>query len=373
MRVSKRLYGAVLAGLLTCSMGVGPLALAVEGGSPLQGIAEGAAAAKAQAEAPAEEAPAPEAPSADASVEASVPSFNTVIQGPVSYQVLSDWDFVDESDEDLTWYYFENDDGMFECMVSDDCLIGSEDEFTAEYQAYIAEQLTDGLFGDVEDRYLDGVLIRDITYTAEQDGVSFRGAMTIVFGGDFTAVCDSIFYVGDGVDPSNEYGQVHRSITWASAGTGLPVPAGTSGTEASAPAFTSGTVMPGTPFACDGWTITVLDDPAGIQWVTAPDDFFLEQYQGAQMVAVPIELTNTTGATEDPFLLSVYTYNTSGVQQSDWPGIGFDDSIESIGSIRNGATVTCYLYAAYTGDGEYMFEFSDWENGSVEVPVNIAQ
>jgi hypothetical protein len=74
----------------------------------------------------------------------------------------------------------------------------------------------------------------------------------------------------------------------------------------------------------------------------------------------------------DPFDLSVYTFNTYGRQQSDWPGIGFDDSIESVGALLPGASATCYLYAAYTGDGTYTFEFEDWltdADVTVEVPV----
>lgn len=376
MKISKRVYGAVFAGVLACGMATGSVALA-EGGL-LQTIANGGASTVDVVEDVVDEG-------TDDFVASDVLSFKTVVQGPVTYQANANWTFTDESDDEASWYYFEDDYGMFECVVYPESMIGFEDDFSDEYVAYLADQVPNGTFYDPNDLYLDGVLIRHISFQASEDDLRFRGVLSIVYGEDYVAVCDSVFLYDLENDQTDQYVQTHRSIGLSGA-TGDPMATVTVKVPASQPEIVNqpaagsdlpmdGTMAPGDTFQCEGWIITVNPDPSTYQWVVAPDDFYDEAYQGAQMVAVPIEITNATGATDDPFLLSVYTFNSNGLQQANWPGIGFDDSIESIGSIRNGATATCYLYVGYTGDGEYAFEFvgydEEYDQHVVEVPIQI--
>jgi hypothetical protein len=381
MRVNKHLAAVVAAGTVAFSLVAAPLALA--SGSLLQSLAGQAGDAEAAQASDGDGLAAVQGLFAQAG---EARSYWTAYLGPLEVQLPDGWELTATPLDDGAAYEYAADDVLFQLTLANESAVGSEDEATLA----VLDSLTDGKAlaalgsaadgsdeGDVTiealpDRYLDGVLLRTALLSAADGDGQVSATCTIVFGDDYTASMTYAWRGGRDAACADYAEQgvagLHFDETYyfdAAYDDDLDADYSYGGGQ-------TGAVEPGEAFVVGDWQVSVDAAAEDLAWVTAPESFFLEDYAGAEMVAVPVTVTNVSDASADPFDLSVYTFNTYGRQQSDWPGIGFDDSIESVGSLLPGASATCYLYAAYTGDGTYTFEFTDWltdADVTVAVPV----
>ena len=127
-------------------------------------------------------------------------------------------------------------------------------------------------------------------------------------------------------------------------------------------------------FELPGWTLAVSTDPSTFVYATVSS---WDDADGKSAIGVPVRITNAGTESESPWwgLTNLY-YGPSGVQQggTDISAAGwyFGDSFESVSSLRPGASTDAYLYFYDEGDGEYVAEFSAWDDNYDTVTEEIA-
>lgn len=118
-------------------------------------------------------------------------------------------------------------------------------------------------------------------------------------------------------------------------------------------------------FKFDGLEM-VLD--YGIQFKTIENRY--SEYNGETVIAIPTSVKNISGKTHG---LNTYTYRHFGPDGTQTPtsiSVYFQDSVDDIGDMRNGAIDYGYMYILYEGDGDYIVEFNNYtERIEVTIPV----
>ncbi len=87
------------------------------------------------------------------------------------------------------------------------------------------------------------------------------------------------------------------------------------------------------------------------------------QYQGQDIIKLPITLTNNSSNT-NTLLASNYTFVSPTGESLDSLGTYFDDSVESSAALASNETITKYFYILYKDKGDYKINFN---NGSQQV------
>ena len=101
---------------------------------------------------------------------------------------------------------------------------------------------------------------------------------------------------------------------------------------------------------------------------TTVDNKYSEHYQKT-IVKLPITIKNIKDETHS---LNLFYYNIFGSNGTEVDSLWtwFDDSVESAGELRSGASYTKYLYFEYDGNGTYSIEFDDfWTEKLVEIEI----
>lgn len=98
------------------------------------------------------------------------------------------------------------------------------------------------------------------------------------------------------------------------------------------------------------------------------------EYNKKTVVGVPVVVKNLKSETHS---LNMFYYNYFGSKGTEVANVFayFDNSVDSSGDLRSGATSKAlYFYMIYDGDGTYAIEFDDWsEKITVEFEVKKAQ
>lgn len=97
-------------------------------------------------------------------------------------------------------------------------------------------------------------------------------------------------------------------------------------------------------------------------------------HHNAEVVKVPITVTNTSDEVNGINMFYVKMYGSQGTQLDDISAYFDDDFTWSIGSdaLRSGATATAYCYFLYDGNGDYYISFDDYSD-KVEIKLNITK
>ena len=123
----------------------------------------------------------------------------------------------------------------------------------------------------------------------------------------------------------------------------------------------------GEAFEFEGLEITIEDD---ISWGTIDRRF--SDNDGKDYFYFPVTFTNNTdGSTGFPWSFTIF-----GPDGVEIDGIAWDveaDDISRSGDIRPGATASGYLHILFVDDGEYVIEFSSWQDGDVQVIFDVSQ
>lgn len=122
----------------------------------------------------------------------------------------------------------------------------------------------------------------------------------------------------------------------------------------------------GESFVFDDLEITILDD---ISWGII--DSRWSNHDGEDYFYLPVTVTNI-GSSSNSFPWNVTFFGSRGLEID---GIARDvdaDDITRSGDIRAGATLEGYIHILFDGNGEYVIEFSDW-NDEASVIFDVRQ
>ena len=366
MRTSNRVGRIVLAGTLLASLGFGSMALADQS---MPTDAAGAAPASESAE--------------------TMLAFKTVRVQGVQFQAATDLmeEAGDEGTGDTTYSYMSM-SGMAEVSILAGDYAAMIDMISDDPTGYLTDGM--GLEGvevtGTHNRTLDGAPQWTLEFTFVEEGRPATGYLTILSSEDVSATVIALW-----MDDANDnevwaFEQLGRSLAFTDAPAAAPsagdddvqvldgdgTTVGVNGEEAAAapqiPADASATVE------LPGWTLAVSADPSTVVYATVSS---WDDADGKSAIGVPVRITNTGTESESPWwgLTNLY-YGPSGVQQggADISAAGwyFGDSFESVSSLRPGASTDAYLYFYDEGDGEYVAEFSAWDENYNTVTEEIA-
>ncbi|WP_040196505.1 lipoprotein [Candidatus Soleaferrea massiliensis] len=119
-----------------------------------------------------------------------------------------------------------------------------------------------------------------------------------------------------------------------------------------------------TPFAFDGFEITF---GSGVEWTKLDNQF--SDLDGADVVKIPMKITNKSGETKALNLFYYSIYGSKGTKQ-DSISVYFDDDIGLASDMRDGASQDSYMHILYDGDGDYFVEFNNFtEKLEVKLPI----
>ena len=355
MRTSNRISRVALAGTLLMSLSLGSFALADQ--------------------------PAPTGDAAPVLVEAGAETplaLKTVQSQGVQFQ--ADAAFVEEVNEEGTegpTFTYLSESGMGEVSILRGDYTSMIDEISADPAAF----LKDGMgFENPEitgehNRTLDTSPLWTLEFTCMVAGQAATGYMTILCGADASAMVTALWAESTGADETWAFEQLGRSLSFvgASQTSGDASKEGLrafEGDSAAQEAKGAASVPPqlsmdaATTFELPNWTLTVSTDPGTFVYTTVRS--WDDEANGKGAIGVPILVTNTGTESKAPWWdFTSYYYGPSGVQQggvsSSSAGWYFDDSFESVASLRPGASTNAYIYFYDEGDGEYVAEFSTWD------------
>lgn len=362
MRTSKRIGSVVLAGTLLLTLGFGPLALADQAAGD-----QGAASEETQAQ-----------ETAQASF-----SFKTVVAGAFQFQADEGmaWDITEEDDSTSYLYVAED------AMASVDIYHGDASSISEIFADDPASFFTEDENVQVIDEHsytLDGMQAYSLRYGATEDGVQGTVLVTAMGSSSGAAIATVVWFETTDADTVWMLEQVARTLAPASGGAaaseGETVEVLDGGPTTMQNVVATPTVGDATMLELPAWTLEVSGDPATFLYTTA--ESWDENVNGKAVIGVPVTLTNVGDESAAPWWdLTIGLYGPSGVQQGSGnvsaAGWYFDDSLESLDNLRAGASTTAYLYFYDEGDGEYVAEFSMWDEDyntvRGEVAFNVAR
>ena len=401
MSIRSRIRSIVLAGTLACSLGIGSLALAAEGSSSGAPSGEGAADL---GSAISQIATNPGAPDAQGATLA----YRTASTGPLTYQVLADWQLasVGDASQGLLYDIYTASNGVLQAVVINGTGIGQEDTVVDSFLGSMSQSssMANLQIGDVDNRTLDDTLIRDVEFEGVVSGVEIDGTASFVFGSDYTGVLTSV-YADNGSDDAFKLAHETLGLTvsnaLSAAGAGFTVGAGATGSSAAdatganagmtsdAPADqnagTAGTqgdtgattpdatptqVSAGTPIDFEGFSYLVSTDPTTFVRATV-ESFEGDPDNGTPVIGVPVTITNNSGETKMPDAYLIELYGPKGLEQTGMAPYYFDDSIINVSNLRPGATVDAMIYFVDEGAGEYVAVFNNYSDQPQEISVSV--
>lgn len=362
-----RALSVIFAGTLALGMACGGAALASESASSAVGDASADLGAALEQV---------EDGSTGVAATTGIPSFTTMTQGGFSLQVSDAWQALGAEDEDgATYAMYLGYDGVLQVVtfgesVPEDLWDESTDEFMASLQE---GGDMDGLaVTGTQDRKLDGMLVRDVAFTATMEGTACEGLVTLAFGTSDTAILTSV-YVDDGTGAASfEFQQAHRSLaasTQASkadkaASASASVKAGKAASAQGDKSAGSSASAAGTAASANVNVVSMGDFEYAIDIENLAEtqltDTYISELEGARVVGVPVTVTNVGTQSSTPDGWAVEVYGPDGMQQDDLANYMMDDSLVNVSGMRPGATTTAYIYLLDAGTGTYTIVFDDF-------------
>lgn len=273
----------------------------------------------------------------------------TASNGSVSFQVPAGWDHATYSDDGITYDIYTGPNAVFQVATVTGDRIPSADgdlRFTAEFVEELAGDVDvdeDSLLrGEVQDRTVDGVTIRDISYTERDDGREMQGYVSIVYGAGSVTVAVSAFPADCGVEEMGACADIHLSLTPDASA------ADDGGFLAEDPS--KGDVAVGDTLRYEDFDYTVSDDPSTYTTVDV---------NGTALIGVPVTVKNYEDEPERLDVREITLSGPSGKAQVTDASVYPEDSIYSVGRIAPGEEVTAMLYFVDEGAGDYMVTFAD--------------
>lgn len=111
--------------------------------------------------------------------------------------------------------------------------------------------------------------------------------------------------------------------------------------------------------------------------ITVGDTYSFDKVQneysdlnGKDLIKLPITVKNVSEETNSLTTSQINQFGPNGTEV-DSLFIGDDDDISKASDLRPDASYTKYYYILYDGDGEYVLEFDNWPNRSIEVKIKI--
>ncbi len=345
MRTSKRIANVALAGTLLLTLGLGPLALADQAATN-----PGATTTGTQAEA-----------SAQAAL-----SLKTIVADGFQFQ----------ADGGVTWDVTGEDDTTSYLYLADDALASVE--IYRGNTSYISEILADdpaSYFTEGEDAQivsehsytLDSMQAYSLRYNSTEEGMQATVLVTAMSSSSGAAVAAVMWTDVTDADTAWMLEQIARTLAPAAgaataADEDLEILDG--GVTTMNGAAETPTVGDAAVLELPKWTLEVSRDPDTFVYTTV--ESWDDAVDGKAVIGVPVTLTNTGTESSTPWWdLTIGLYGPSGVQQGGGnvsaAGWYFDDSLESLNNLRAGASTTAYAYFYDEGNGEYVAEFSMWD------------
>ena len=271
----------------------------------------------------------------------------TASNGSVSFQIPAGWDHATYSDDGITYDIYTGTNAVFQvATVTGDRIPSADDDlrFTAEFVEELAGDVDEDslLRGEVQDRTVDGVTIRDISYTERDDGREMQGYVSIVYGAGSVTVAVSAFPADCGVEEMGACADIHLSLTPGAAA------ANDGGFLAEDPS--KGDVAVGDTLRYEDFDYTVSDDPSTYATV---------EVNGTTLIGVPVTVKNYEDEPERLDVREIILSGPSGKAQVTDASVYPEDSIYSVGRLDPGEEVTAMLYFVDEGAGDYMVTFAD--------------
>lgn len=157
-----------------------------------------------------------------------------------------------------------------------------------------------------------------------------------------------------------------NTVTLGNGTTSVETPSTTTSTQATVNLPKSGTLKIGQTFEFDDLEITI---GSNISFDKINNQF--SEYNKQDVIKIPVTVKNIKDESHSLNMFYYKGFGSTGTQAKDLSTY-FDDSIFRAGSLRTGASHTCYIYLLYDGDGQYALEFDDWSN-KVTVEFNVSK
>lgn len=93
---------------------------------------------------------------------------------------------------------------------------------------------------------------------------------------------------------------------------------------------------------------------------------------GADIIALPVTITNNSKETHGLNMFYVDAYGTAG-KKLDTVFTYFDDGMETFDQMRSGASIDGHLYLLYDGDGEYVIELKKVSGKATEITIPVTK
>ena len=129
---------------------------------------------------------------------------------------------------------------------------------------------------------------------------------------------------------------------------------------------TKGTLGLDTPFEFDHLELSI-----GSKITFDKVDNQFSEYYKKDVIKIPVNVKNLKEETHSLNMFYYKGFVPNGTEAKDL-GTYFDDSVFKAGSLRTGASQTCYIYLLYDGDGQYALEFDNWSN-KVTIEFNVTK
>ena len=267
----------------------------------------------------------------------------TASNGSVSFQVPAGWEHATYSDDGITYDIYTGPNAVFQvATVTGERIPGVGDDMrrTAEFVEELAGDVDvdeDSLLaGEVQDRTVDGVTIRDISYTERDDGRETQGYVSIVYGEGSVTVAVSAFPADCDVEEMGACADIHLSLALDASA------ADDGGFLAEDPA--KGDVAAGDTLRYEDFEYTVSADPA--TYTTT-------------LIGVPVTVKNYEDEPEQLDVREITLSGPSGKAQVTDASVYPEDSIYSVGRLGPGEEVAAMLYFVDEGAGSYTVTFAD--------------
>lgn len=276
-------------------------------------------------------------------------SLVTASNGSVSFQIPAGWDHSTYSDDGVTYDIYTGPNAVFQvATVTGDRIPSPDDDIrlTAEFVEELAGEVDvdeDALLnGTVQDRTVDGVTIRDISYTERDDGREIQGQVSIVYGSDSVTVAVSAYPADCPADELGACADVHLSLT----------PAATAASDGGFYAEDSakGDVAVGETLRYEDFEYTVSTDTSAYTTVDV---------NGTTLIGVPVTVKNIENESETLDVREITLSGPSGKAQVTDASVYPEDSIYALGRLGAGEEATAMLYFVDEGAGDYTVTFAD--------------
>lgn len=292
----------------------------------------------------------------DHAVAADTPSaaFVDVTDGRIALQIPGDWQASTYTDDGVTYLAYWSDFAFTQVVSLENA--GTVDDATmteALMEALLGELGDDSMrLSDQKDRTVDGVLVRDCSWTMTEDGVELQGIATMIFGDTYTGMVISS-YMPDpsaAIDVAAQVGEVHASVRPVASEASAPEPAADAAT---APAADSSVAGLSFSFVLDDFRYSVGLESAS----------HVTSLSSTPLVALPVTVANLGDEPDKPSrkLLVTVTGPSGAVQDGAIASAG-SDSVLNVDTLNPGDGASAVLYVADEGSGLYTVSFDELDD-----------